>query len=76
MLGPAVRSAGCGEQRHGEGWVPRGREGGPGRCSGEELEKLEWGQKGGERKEASAGALSCARCRSGAEDVVGPVLKR
>lgn len=52
--GPAVRSAGCGEQRHGEGgWVPRA-EGGRPLLLGRNLEKLEWGQKGGER-EASAG---------------------
>lgn len=33
----AVRYAGCGEQHHGEGGGSRGREGGQGPCSGEEL---------------------------------------
>ncbi|XP_055273465.1 uncharacterized protein LOC129549898 [Moschus berezovskii] len=47
----AVRSAGCGEQRHGEGGgSPGGRQEATAPALGRDLEKLEWGQEGGKKR--------------------------
>ena len=76
--GPTVRSAGCGEQRHGDGG------GSPG--GGKEARPQLWGgtwrslngvRKVGRERRQVQGAPSCARCRRHrAEDVVEPIIKK